>query len=463
MKRKLLIVDDDEVFCRLLQRNFEGEYAVTAFSDPGKAAAYIRGNSVDVVLTDLSMPGMDGIGVLKVVKSESPGADVIIMTAYAKVESAVEAMKKGAYDYIVKPFAMDELSMQLRNLFEKRRLTEENINLRQFIGTGYRPENIIGESEAMQNVYRFIERVSQTDATVLITGESGTGKELVAKAIHFSGTRKGQRFVAVNCSAIPETLLESELFGYAQGAFSGASGHKQGLFEYADGGTIFLDEIADTPPAIQAKLLRVLQERSFMPIGSTAETKVDVRVIAATNRDPEKLIRSNGFREDLYYRINVLSVRLPALKERKEDIPLLIKRFLGDRKKINPTALSVLSHYGWPGNVREMKNLMERLATFTDADTIMPDDLPPEILRVSYVLDDEGSSYGEAKKKVLDEFNRSIVGRYLLKYGGNVTKASEELGLDRANLQRLMRRYGIVSRDFKEMNGDRDPKAQSPG
>jgi len=449
VKGRLLIIDDDEVFCRLLKRHFEGDYAVAAFSEPEDAVRHVKENPADVVLTDLNMPKMDGIEVLQSIKADFPDTDVVVMTAYANVETAVEAMKKGAYDYIVKPFSLDELSMQLRNLFEKRRLLEENISLRNFVETKFRPENIIGESDAMKDVYRFIERVSQTNATVLVTGESGTGKELVAKAIHFSGKRKGQRFVTVNCSAIPETLLESELFGYAKGAFSGAAAPKTGLFEYADKGTIFLDEIADTPLAIQSKLLRVLQERSFMPIGSNEETKVDVRVIAATNRDMGELIKGTQFREDLYYRINVLSVRLPALRERRDDIPLLIKHFLAGRKKIHPTALSILSYYGWPGNVREMKNLIERLATFTDAETILSDDLPPEILRVSFVLEDHESSYKEAKTKVIDEFNRSIINRYLLKHSGNVSKAAEELDLDRANLQRLMRRYRITSREFK--------------
>jgi two-component system response regulator PilR (NtrC family) len=261
LKGKLLIIDDDRVFCTMLTRYFEEEYAATGFSDPEEAVRFIRDNQVDVVLTDLSMPKVDGIEVLKTVKSAFPDTDVIMMTAFAKVETAVEAMRQGAYDYIVKPFTMEELALHLKNLFEKRRLIEDNINLRKFIETAYRPENIIGESGPMQEVYRFIERVSRTDVTVLITGESGTGKELVAKALHVAGKRKGRRFVSVNCTAIPETLLESELFGHTKGAFSGAASDRQGLFEYANGGTIFLDEIADAPLPVQAKLLRVLQEK----------------------------------------------------------------------------------------------------------------------------------------------------------------------------------------------------------
>jgi len=456
LKGRLLIIDDDLVFCRLLKRHFEEVYAVAAFSNPEDAIKYLRENCVDVVLTDLNMPGLDGMEVLQIVKAESFDTDVIIMTAYAKVENAVEAMKLGAYDYIIKPFDTDELSLKLRNLFEKRRLSEDNLNLRKFVDTQYRPENIIGESEAMKDIYRLIERVTQTDATVLITGESGTGKELVARAIHFSGRRKTGRLVSLNCSAIPETLLESELFGHEKGAFTGALGHKKGLFEYADGGTIFLDEIADAPPSIQAKLLRVLQESSFMPLGSNKEITVNVRVICATNRDLREMMRQNRFREDLFYRINVLTVPLPPLRERGEDVALLIKRFLAGRKKIHPAALSMLSRYDWPGNVRELKNLIDMLTTFTDNDTIMLDDLPPEIDKSTCLQYMDGGSYTEIKKKVIDGFNRSLINRCLVKHNGNITKAAEELKLDRANLQRLMRRYLITSKEFRETKEHHD-------
>jgi DNA-binding NtrC family response regulator len=450
LKGKLLIIDDDRVFCTMLTRYFEEEYAATGFSDPEEAVRFIRDNQVDVVLTDLSMPKVDGIEVLKTVKSAFPDTDVIMMTAFAKVETAVEAMRQGAYDYIVKPFTMEELALHLKNLFEKRRLIEDNINLRKFIETAYRPENIIGESGPMQEVYRFIERVSRTDVTVLITGESGTGKELVAKALHVAGKRKGRRFVSVNCTAIPETLLESELFGHTKGAFSGAASDRQGLFEYANGGTIFLDEIADAPLPVQAKLLRVLQEHKIRPVGGSSEVPVDVRVLCATNRDIAQLIRENRFREDLYYRINVVSIQLPPLRVRNGDIPLLLNHFLAGRKKIHPKTVSILSRYSFPGNVRELKNVIERLVALTDADTVMPDDLPPEILRMVYILDDDGLAYNEAKKKIIDEFNRAVISRALLKHGGNVTRASEELRLDRANFQRLMRRCRISADEFRE-------------
>ncbi len=451
MKGKLLIIDDDQVFCTLLKRRFEADYAVSAFSDPEDAVKHVRENKLDVVLTDLNMPKIDGLEMLQIVKTESFDADVIIMTAYAKIETAVAAMKKGAYNYIIKPFDTDELALQLKNLFEKRRLSEENRELRKLVDTTFRPENIIGESKAMKEVYRMIEILSQNDATVLITGESGTGKELVARALHFSGKRKEKRFVSVNCTALPETLLESELFGHVKGAFTGAGHDKEGLFEYADGGTIFLDEIADAPLTIQAKLLRVLQDHKLRPVGGNREIAVDVRVVCATNKDLREIIEKSNFREDLYYRINVFTIHLPALRERKEDIFLLIKRFLKGRKKIDPSAAAMLSAYGWPGNARELQNIIERLVAFTAGDTIITEDIPKEILRLPCLLDDMGLSYNDAKRKILDEFNRTIVRKALIAHDGNVSKAAEELKLDRANLQRLMRKYSISSKEFRKV------------
>ncbi|MBI5741071.1 MAG: sigma-54-dependent Fis family transcriptional regulator [Nitrospirae bacterium] len=449
MKGKLLIIEDDKIFCSMLRRHFEGEYRIVAFSDPGEAVKFLRKDRVDVVLTDLNMPEIDGLEILNIVKAGSFNTDVVIMTAFGRVDTAVEAMKKGAYDYIAKPFTMDELSLQLANIFDKRRLFEENINLRKVVETTYRPENILGESDRMKEVYRFIELVSKMDATALITGESGTGKELVARALHFSGKRKDRRFVSINCSAIPETLLESELFGYTKGSFTGAGSDKQGLFEYADGGTLLLDEIADASPSIQAKLLRVLQERRLRPIGSGSEVAVDVRVICATNRDLREMIAEGKFREDLFYRINVVSVHLPPLRERREDIPLLLTRFVNKRKKIDPRVDAILAHYNWPGNVRELKNLVEKVVTLSDADTIGPGDLPQEMLSVPCPFDDK-LSYGAAKKKVIDDFNRAIINRVLIRSDGNVSKAAEELQLDRANFLRLMRKYQISSKEFKQ-------------
>lgn len=449
MKERLLIIDDDRVFCELLRRHFEEEYAVAGFTDPEEAVKYIRENYTDVVLTDLSMPKIDGLDILNIVKSETFNTDVIIMTAYARVDTAVEAMKKGAYDYIIKPFALDEISLQLKNLFEKRVLLKENINLRKFVETTYRPQNMIGESEEMKEVYRFVEQVSPTDATVLITGESGTGKELIARAIHFSGKRKDQRLVSINCTAIPDTLLESELFGYTKGAFTGAGKDSDGLFVHAEGGTIFLDEIVDASLPIQAKLLRTLQEHTIRPLGGNKETHVDARVICATNRDINRMILENKFRADLYHRINVISVHLPPLRDRRGDIPLLIKHFLKGMKKIHPRAVEMLSSYNWPGNVRELKNLVERLVVFSDADTIMPGDISSEI-GMPHSSEDDEVSYNEAKRKITDEFNRAVINKALLKHSGNVTRAAEALKLDRANFQRLMRRYGIASKEFKE-------------
>jgi DNA-binding NtrC family response regulator len=448
LKGKLLIIDDEKVFCGLLERYFKEVYEVTAFTDSVEAARYIRGNETDVVLTDLSMPEIGGMEILNLVKAEADNTDIIIMTAYAKIDTAVEAMKKGAYDFIVKPFTTEELSLLLKNVFKKRKLSEENVNLRAVIDSTFRPENIIGESEEMKKVYQLIERVSKTDFSVLITGESGTGKELAAKALHLSSRRKEDKFVSINCSAIPETLLESELFGFVKGAFTGADKVRKGLFEYADGGTIFLDEIADAPLAIQAKLLRVLDEKKMRPLGSDREISVDVRVICATNRDLENMIRERTFREDLYFRINVVRLHLPPLLQRREDIPLLAVHFLRGRKKMHHKAFTILDGYGWPGNVRELKNLMDRLVVFTKADTIMPEDLSSEIL-IPSSPEDSGMSYNEAKRKITDEFNRTIINKYLLKHDGNVTMAAKELGMYGTNLQRLMKKYQISSKDFK--------------
>lgn len=454
MKGKLLIIDDDKVFCALLKKRFSAEYEVSAFTDPEEAVRNFRERGADVVLTDLHMPKVSGLEMLRIVKAEPVDTDVIVMTAYSSADTAVQAMKDGAYDYIIKPFDTDELSLQLKNLFEKRRLSEENLSLRKIVETTYRPENIIGESAVMKEVYRTMEILAGTDATVLITGKSGTGKELVARALHFSGRRKEKRFVSVNCTALPETLLESELFGHVKGAFTGAVQDKAGLFEHADGGTIFLDEIADAPLTIQAKLLRVLQDRIVRPVGGTREIEVDVRVVCATNRDMREMIEENRFREDLYYRINVFSVHLPPLRERKEDIPLLIRHFLKGRKQIHPSVVAILSTYGWPGNARELQNMIERLVTFATGDVITTEDLPHELQGLSGMIEEMDLSYNDAKRKILDEFNRAILNRTLVKHEGNVSRAAEELKLDRANLQRLMRKYHISSREFRKTEED---------
>lgn len=448
---RVLIVDDDRNTCNLLKRLLEKEgFQVTAENSPYDAIKSFSGNSFDLVITDFYMPEMNGMELLEEVKKINAGIDVIVMTAFASVDNAVEAMRKGAYDYIVKPFQNDDIILSVRRVLEKRRLAEENRYLKGELTKKYEFHNIIGRSLSIQRLFSIIEKVADSNATALLIGESGTGKELVARAIHYSGIRKEKRFVAVNCSALPDTLLESELFGHARGAFTGASESKQGLFEYADGGTLFLDEIADTSQSVQAKLLRTIQDKKIRKLGDNREIEVDVRIITATSRNLKKMIDDNTFREDLFYRINVFPINIPPLRERRDDIPILVEHFLKERKRFHPAALDILINHTWPGNVRELENLIERLVVFAGSDTIMPEDLPSDFREAVCNTIDSGMSYIEARKKVLDEFNECFIRSALKETAGNVTRAAERLKLDRANLQRLMRKYGISTEGFKE-------------
>ncbi|MEW6739787.1 MAG: sigma-54-dependent transcriptional regulator [Nitrospirota bacterium] len=448
---RILVIDDDQGTCHLLARILQKEgFNVVAENSPQNALSAFKGDNFDLVITDFYMPEMNGLELLAEIKRINPDVDVIVMTAFASVDNAVEAMKKGAYDYIVKPFQNDDLLLSIKRVLEKRRLAEENKYLRAELSKRYNFHNIIGKSPAMQNIFNLIERVADSDATALLIGESGTGKELVARAIHFSGKRKDKNFVAINCSALPDTLLESELFGHTKGAFTGATENKQGLFEYANGGTLFLDEIADTSPSVQAKLLRVIEDKKIRKLGDNREIEVDVRIITATSRNLRKLIDENTFREDLFYRINVFPLNIPPLRERKEDIPLLIEHFLKGRKQMHPSTIDMLMNYNWPGNVRELENMIERLVVFASSETVMPDDLPSEVKDTVCKKIDNSLSYSEAKKRMIDEFNQNFISCTLKETSGNVTKAAEKLKLDRANLQRLMRKYGIVSTEHKD-------------
>lgn len=447
---KILIVDDDVSTCRLLRRLLEkAGFAVRAENSPVAALALAAADQFDLLITDYFMPEMNGTELFTALREVSPATDVIMMTAFASIDNAVDAIRKGAYDYIVKPFQNDDLLMAVHRVREKRRLEQENRALREVLATRNRVGRMVGASPAMEKVFSAVQKVADSDATVLITGESGTGKELVARAIHNAGQRKSHPFVAVNCSALPDTLLESELFGHVKGAFTGAAESRQGLLAAANQGTLFLDEIADTSSAIQAKLLRVLEDKVVRRLGETRETAVDVRIIAATGKDLKDLIARQFFREDLFYRINVVPLALPPLRERREDIPLLVKHFLGMRKEVHPAALDALVHYDWPGNVRELANIVERLILFSAGPVIMIEDLPAEMRTLSCSLSAADLPYQEARARVLDEFNRAVVRSALMQNDGNVSRAAERLGLDRANFQRLMRRCGIISADFK--------------
>ena len=371
---KILVVDDEqslrEVLSIMLKRT---GYAVTSVADGEEAVELLSKEIFDLVITDLRMPKIDGMEVLKAVKSASPETVVLVITAFATADSAVEAMKQGAYDYLTKPFQVDEVQLIIRNALEKRRLTTENILLKREMASQSSFAQLVGQSEAMQKVFDVVRKVADSKSNVLICGESGTGKELVARAIHYNSARNSMPFVAVNCSAVPETLLESELFGHMKGSFTGAISNKAGLFEVADGGTIFLDEIGDTTPTIQVKLLRVIQEREFRRVGGSQDVKVDVRIVAATNKDLEKAVADGSFREDLYYRLDVIPIRLPPLRLRSGDIPLLVNHFLERFSKesgksapmLTQEAMHVLLGHEWRGNVRELENLIERVVAFS--------------------------------------------------------------------------------------------------
>src|SRR5579884_1292198 len=383
----ILVADDEPNIRRVLEAMFSKEgYTVLTAENGKRALDLASANQIDVLISDLIMPDMTGVEVLQKIKQLHPQCSAIIITAYGTIKSAVEAMRYGAFTYLQKPFDMDEVRLVLKKALEHRTLLAENQELKQQLKTNFKLENMVGTSGKMQEVYKIVERVADSRATVLIRGESGTGKELVARALHYNSPRASKPFIAVSCAALPETLLESELFGYEKNAFTGATAAKPGRFEMANQGTLFLDEIGDIPPAIQIKLLRVLQEWEFERIGGTKTIKVDVRLIAATNKNLEQAVREEKFRADLYYRLNIVSIFLPPLRERPEDIPLLVEHYLerfnkqnGRKiKHVHPETWTLLKAYTWPGNVRELINAIERSVVLCerDADTLTPDLLP---------------------------------------------------------------------------------------
>jgi DNA-binding NtrC family response regulator len=458
MNETILLVDDEantrEALSLLLSR--EG-YNVVAASSGEEGIECLDKNIVDIVVTDVMMPRVSGMELLQYAKKNHPEVMVIMITGHASLESGIAAMKEGAFDYITKPIKIDEVKLILQKALEKRNLLLENIQLKQQLKGKYRFENLVGTSKAMQEVFSLMEKVVISDTTVLIQGESGTGKELVAKAIHYNGPRKDKPFVAINCAAIPHELLESELFGHVKGSFTGAVVNKSGKFELANTGTILLDEIGSMPLSLQGKILRVLQEKEIERVGGAKPMKVDVRIISATNVELEKAVKGGQFREDLYYRLNVIPVRLPSLRERADDIPLLVAHFIKKyndkmKKDIKGLAAGVMDYfvaYEWPGNIRELENAIERAITLSDGEYIQETALPQSIkmtaprpfFNTSPMIPDKGTDL----EREIDGFETALITTALEKTGGIKSKAADLLNIKRTTLIEKMKRLRIIS------------------
>ncbi|MBI3596830.1 MAG: sigma-54-dependent Fis family transcriptional regulator [Nitrospirae bacterium] len=446
---RILIVEDKASMARMLRQVFKAKgYDVTVASDGLEAKTKIQSSDFHLVITDLKMPNGDGMEVLKAAKAKSAGTIVLMMTAFGTIENAVEAMRQGAFDYLLKPFSISEIELKAEKALEQQRLLAENEYLKETIRMQF--GRLIGSSPAMQQVYDLIQKVAPSTAPVLILGESGTGKELVAHAIHDTSPRAGRPFIAVNCGVLSEGLIESELFGHEKGAFTGAVVQKKGRFELADGGTLFLDEIGELSPAVQVKLLRVLQEGEYERVGGHQTLRTDVRVIAATHRDLAKAIEAKSFREDLYYRINVLAIKAPPLRERPEDIPVLAAHFLQKASEtmhkpvtFAPEMMALLSRYAWPGNVRELENVVERAVVLTDGPVIRAVDLPKEISGLSQ---EAAQALGDSNLSLdskMERLEREVIRQTLERVGWNQTQAAKILGVKRSSLQYKMKRYGL--------------------
>lgn len=449
---KLLVVDDDRNLLKIITMRLESlGYEVTAAQDEDAAKQAVAAETFDLAVIDLQLVHQDGVSLMEEFHVTSPGMPAIILTAHGSIESAVEAMKRGAYTYLTKPFDARELALQVERALENRRLTSEISRLKGLLTERYDFENIVARSAPMQRVLEVVSRIAASDSTVYINGESGTGKEVIARAVHFASGRKDKPFVAVNCAALPETLLESELFGHEKGAFTGAIRSSKGLFTQAHGGTIFLDEIGDMPLSIQAKFLRVLQERQFQPVGGQRPIEVDVRVIVATNKNLEELVSQGQFREDLYYRIHVIPIALPCLRERKEDIPVLaevfLKKFSAQMKKgvksLAPAALQRLMFHDWPGNVRELENTIEYAVAMTVQDVLTEDLILP--------AKDGAAAPVPAKplKEAKDAFEKEYLASLLESTRGNVSSAATLAGKYRADLYALLKKHHLNPGDFK--------------
>ncbi|BBO75450.1 Fis family transcriptional regulator [Desulfosarcina widdelii] len=463
MAQHLLIVDDEPDMLTLLKRSLEPELGcrVDTAASGEMALDMIRDGDYDLVLADIKMPGISGLEVLERVKSDHEEITFVMMTAYGHIEMAVEAMKRGAYDFITKPFDHDALVMRLEKAFERSRLLKENLRLHHECHSTDMFQELVGKSPKMQRVYETIRTVAQNDLTVLITGESGTGKDLAARAVHALSNRSKRSFIAVNCPTVPEHILESELFGYKKGAFTHATSDKKGLFQEAHTGTIFLDEIGDITPTIQTKLLRVLQEKEIKPLGDARPVQVDVRIIASTNQPLAEKIKSGDFREDFFYRLNVLPIRLPPLRERVEDIPLIANHLLEKHcrklgkasKRFSPALMDAFVARRWEGNVREMENMIMQGILFSQSDEITLKDVkigrkPPAVPEAE-ITPNLDQPYKQAKENNLKAFNSAYIGHMLSQSKGNVTQAAKACGLERQALQQIMRRYDISAEPYR--------------
>ena len=449
MKTRVLLVEDEEKLRRVIQLQLQS--AGMEVDQAGSAEAALRmADRADLVLTDLRLPGMSGQELLSLIRRQNSRTPVIVMTAYGTVESAVEAIKSGAFDFLMKPFSMDHLMAVIQKALEVQALRDENRKLREELGFRYEFVNIVGRSTAMQEIFATVERVAPTRSTVFLAGESGTGKDLIARAIHYHSPRRDRPFVKINCTAIPENLMESELFGYEKGAFTGAAGSKPGKFEQADTGTVFLDEIGDVPPSIQVKLLRVLQDRTFERLGSNKTHHIDVRIIAATNQDLRAALEQGTFREDLYYRLNVVPINLPPLRTRKEDIPYLAHHFLRkfapeastQVESITDSAIQKLMQYHWPGNVRELENVIERSVVLCTGGELTADDIKLDTAPRGRTAESEGFL---PDGMTLEQYEQALIREALRRAGGNKSHAARLLGLTRNALRYRLSQMGLES------------------
>ncbi|MBX7245906.1 MAG: sigma-54 dependent transcriptional regulator [Candidatus Sumerlaeaceae bacterium] len=446
----LLIIDDEEKMSGVLARMLSRDgYDVESTTSPGKGLEMLAAKTFDVLLCDLRMPELSGIDVLDRARRISPDTDFVVMTAYASVQTAVEAMKRGAIDYLIKPFPVDELKLLLKRIEETRSLKEENQRLREVIGQKFSIENMIATSKQMEDVLSRARRVAASNASVLLRGESGTGKEVLAKAIHNLSARANRTIVMVNCGAIPENLLESELFGHIKGSFTGAIENRKGMFETANGGTIFLDEIGEVPLHLQVKLLRVLQEGEIQRVGESTPQKVDVRIIAATNRNLEEEVARGQFRQDLYYRLNVIPIHLPPLRDRRDDIAPLIEHFLAKysvrqgAKRLSPDAFNLLLKYDYPGNIRELENAIEHAVVLSERETIHVTDLPLQVQNFEWARDAGVSPTASTEAMHLDEIEKRCILSALEKTRYNHTRAAQHLGITRRTLGYRIQKYGL--------------------